>query len=505
MEFKIKIEQTYVKIPIQAEQPEETLEIFSGEEKLFEFRVPVCKEEKKIKYDYFSSLDVRQYKGKELTLRGNFGAAFFENICQDEENSQEKLVRPLIHFTAERGWINDPNGLVYQDGQYHLYFQHNPMNTQWQNMSWGHSACDDLLHFEGTETVMYPDEFGPVFSGCGLVNERGLLGLPKDALLFYYSAAGDGNEWSRGRAFTQKIAYSLDGGKTLVKMPGDAIGVIRQDSRDPKVFWHEESGAYIMVLWISGNEFGFFRSENLQDWEQTDSVDLQKAWECPDLFCLDCEGERVWVFTSADGFYYIGTFDGWRFQTDGVRRDAYLTKLPYAAQTYSNTKGRVISLPWLRTQNAGKLYTGMMGIPRELKLVKRNSEVTLSSLPVREYEETKRQIADFDWDGSSFAVSVQEPAVVEVELHPMHTEKITVNIFGQELTLCDNVLFYKGERTVFADTVEEIHMIADRDILEVYVNQGTGNAYYETGSDELQGSVIVKGCKGKGRIFIWRP
>lgn len=505
MEYRIKIAENYLAIPIQAEQPEETLEIFLDDQKLYEFRVPVCKDPEKVKYDYYSYLDVKEYAGQELSLRGNFGDRFFTDVCQSENNTWEPLVRPMLHFTAERGWINDPNGLVYHNGQYHLYFQYNPMNTQWQNMSWGHSVSENLLQFKMMDTVMYPDENGTIFSGCGLVNEREMLGLPKDALLFYYSAAADCNEWSKGRSFTQNIAYSLDEGKTLVKMPDPAVGVIKHDTRDPKIFWHEETQAYIMVLWIEGNEFAIFRSQNLKDWEQSDSFVLEKAWECPDLFCLDCEGEPVWVFTSADGFYYIGDFDGYKFKTNGKRRYAYQTSLPYAAQSYSNTEGRTIAVPWMRTKNVGKLYTGMMGIPRELKLVKCGEEMLLSMLPVREYENTKKKIADFNWDGSEFAVSVPAPAVAEVELHPQGTERILVEVYGQELTIWDNAIFYRGERTAFDAPLEEVHVIVDREIIEIHVNNGTGNAYYETGSDELQGSIKIKGCKGEGKIYVWQP
>ena len=115
----------------------------------------------------------------------------------------------------------------------------------------------------------------------------------------------------------------------------------------------------------------------------------------PDLFRLACGDESIWVFTSADGFYYLGQFDGYKFRTDGVQHRAYITNLPYAAQTYSGVEDRVISVPWLRTHNAGKLYTGMMGLRRELSLVKRNGKILLSLLPVREYEETKETAAEF--------------------------------------------------------------------------------------------------------------
>lgn len=505
MEYSVKIEQTYLGIPIQAEQPEEILEIYCGGVKLHEFRVPVCKDEKKMKYDYYSYLDLKEYQGQELTLKGNFEHTFWDSICQSETNEWEPIKQPLIHFAAERGWINDPNGLVYKDGVYHLYFQYNPMNTQWQNMSWGHSASTDLLRFKQMDNVLYPDENGTMFSGCGLVNEKGLLDLPEGTLLFYYTAAGSANDWSKGKSFTQRIAYSTDGGKTLKKLPKETIGVIKHDSRDPKVFWHEETQAYVMVLWISGNEFAILRSENLMDWTMTDSFVLDKAWECPDLFPLDCEGEKVWVFTSADGFYYLGEFDGYKFTTDGQRKYMYATKLPYAAQSYSGVKDRVITVPWLRTLTPGKLYTGMMGIPRELKLVKCGDEKVISMVPVREYENEKRLITSFNCDGGQFSVQIQKESVVEVELNPQETEAVYVDFFGQELTTRGDVIFYKGERTHLGVKIENMHIIIDRQIVEIHANNGTVNVYYETGSDELQGNIGIRGCKGAGKIYIWQP
>lgn len=505
MAYTFNLEKKYIGIPIQAEQPEEIMEIFCGDKKIYEFRVPVCKDTKNIKYDYYSYLDVSEYTGQELTVTGDMGEIFFENICQCDEYSYEPVDRPLLHFTPVRGWLNDPNGLVYHNGQYHLYFQYNPMNTQWQNMTWGHSVSTDLLQFKQLENVMYPDEYGTMFSGCGLVNDREMLGLPKDALLFYYTVAGKANKWGENEPFVQKIAYSLDEGKTLVKIPEPTIGELELDTRDPKVFWHEESGAYITPLWMKGNEFGIFRSENLKDWVRTDTLVFPKAWECPDLFKLDCEGESVWVFTSADGFYYLGEFDGYKFKTDGVQKMAYMTALPYAAQSYSNVEGRVVTIPWLRTLNKKKLYTSMMGIPRELKLLNVGGEKVLSMVPVREYEESKKQITQFDWNGKEFSVNIPDDSVAEVELYPQESETILLDIYGEELIIHGRTLSYKGQSVIFAEELEDIHVIVDREIIEVHGNRGTGNAYFETESDVLKGRIKIDGCKGKGKIYIWQP
>ncbi len=539
MEYKITASDKYLKIPVWAGRQEESLEIFIAGEKRFEFRVPLCGDEDG-ECDYYSYLNVNDAIGQTILFRGNFPQRFFEQICTSTERDERPIARPLLHYTAPRGWINDPNGLVYHDGVYQLYYQYNPMNTAWQNMSWGHAVSRDLLHFAYKGEVLYPDENGAAYSGCGLVNERGLLGLPKDALLFFYTAAGGNDPWSKDADFTQRLAYSTDGGETLVKVPEPVLKKIAMDSRDPKIFWHEETNAYVMVLWIQGNEFGIFRSENLKDWAESSRIVLKDAWECPDLFPLALDGKNIWVFMSADGFYFLGDFDGYTFHTDGVQRRAYMTGLPYAAQTYSGTGDRVIAVPWLRTHNTGKLYTGMMGLPRELGLVRRGSEILLTLLPVREYEQAKQsypleeQALDGqplnerpldgqplderpldgqplnerpleEQTGKEQAAYLAEEAAAEIALRPCEGEVITIRFFSHEMQIRENVIFYRTERTVIPEGIEDIHILIDRGILEIYANSGTRNVYYETDLDDLKGKIAIRGCQNQAKLFIWRP
>ena len=280
--------------------------------------------------------------------------------------------------------------------------------------------------------------------------------------------------------------------------------MIERDTRDPKVFWHEESQAYIMVLWIRDNVFALFRSQNLKDWEETDRIDLPDGWECPDLFCLDCEGEQVWVFTSADGFYWTGKFDGYRFVCESSRKKVYTGRLPYAAQTYSGVQGRVISVPWLRTLNVGHLYTGMMGIPRELGLVKRGDEKLLTMVPVREYEAQKQEVCTFTWGEDSYETEIREDVVTEIELNLQEGGELTVEFFGQELRFAEDLLIFREDKMAFPEKPEKIRMIIDREVVEIFVNDGIGNACCETGEAALQGTIRINGCKGTGRICSWR-
>lgn len=391
MEKVIGIDKEYLYIPICPGREERKLEIFlrgEGEtpEKVYEFTVPVDGEAaEEYACDFYAEIPVRQYRGRELFLRGDFPRAFEEGILLSGKRQAADGERPSVHFTADAGWTNDPNGLIYADGVYHLYFQYNPFNTSWNNMSWGHAVSGDLLHWRQEETVLFPDESGTMFSGCAIPNDRGLLGLPKEALLFFYTAAGGSNEWSRGVKSTQKIAYSLDGGRTLCKMEKPCLPTVCPENRDPKVYWHEESQAYVMVLWLEENDFGIFRSRNLAHWEQSDRLTLEGAWECPDLLCLRGEnGESCWFFWAADGYCFPGEFDGYRFRPHGSRQQAYVNKIPYAAQTYSGIADRVISIPWLRMENDGRAFTGTYGIPVELGCRKTEEGYVLTQRPVRE-------------------------------------------------------------------------------------------------------------------------
>ncbi|WP_051201057.1 glycoside hydrolase family 32 protein [Butyrivibrio sp. XPD2002] len=299
-------------------------------------------------------------------------------------SSRKENCYPIMHFAPDYGWLNDPNGLVYHDGIFELYYQSNPNGVEWDDMTWGHARSTDLIHWEELEPVLYPDENGMMYSGCGLRNDRGELGLPKDALLFPYTAAGF-DEGLSNPYFTIRLAYSTDGGASLIKRGDKLLQEMAPDNRDPKVFWHEDSKAYILVLWIEKNDFGIFRSPNMQDFELSQRITLEGGFECPDLFELPVIGddgnvsEKRWVFWAADGMYFVGDFDGYKFTPTQDKKQAYfITTLPYAAQTWSgDPKGRVIQIPWLRTKCVYEQTTSAMGIPRELTLKKAGGDYVI--------------------------------------------------------------------------------------------------------------------------------
>ena len=258
------------------------------------------------------------------------------------------------HFTTGLGWMNDPNGLVYHNGIYHMYFQYNPKRLDWGDIGWGHATSSDLLNWQNHGLVMAPDEHGMIFSGSAI--------SVGEVIYCYYTAAPVGN------LFTQRLARSYDGGMTLVRDDSFVVETICRENRDPKVFYHEQTSAYIMILWLEENDFAILRSTTPDGhFEMSQRFTLPGGFECPNLFEID----GVWFMWTADGYYYPGTFDGLEFKWNGKRHSAFADKIPYAAQVFSGTKD-VILIPWLRIpdKNPPEKWNGAMGIPRKLSAIK---------------------------------------------------------------------------------------------------------------------------------------
>lgn len=368
---------------------------------------------------------------------------------------------PKVHFAAEYGWINDPNGLIYHDGIYEIYFQYNPYGTKWGNMTWGHARTKDFLSYEELAPVLHPDENGTMYSGCGIINERGLLGLPKDALILFYTAAGGTNPESEGKKFTIRMAYSVDGGNTYVKFGEPVLDSLAAENRDPKVFWHEESGAYILVLWLEEQDFAIFRSENLEKFTLSQRLTLKGGFECPDLFKLSVKDseESKWVFWAADGSYYVGEFDGYTFTRTQERKLAYAGRiengeckpsLAYAAQTYHGVGDKVMSLPWLRTECVAEQTTGVMGLPRYFSLVETEGGYVLC-----------QELPDFVREGLE-KKNLQE-LVEECRLDVEYSQE------------CATLTLRSASRTILLENIDtdELDIVYDKGVVEIANGKNT--------------------------------
>jgi fructan beta-fructosidase len=425
--------------------------------------------------DYWVYRDVSRLQGKTLTLRFARRVPGMEMIHQaDRFPGQDSLYRearrPQLHFSPRRGWNNDPNGLVWHDGEYHMYFQHNPYERDWENMHWGHAVSRDLLHWEELPDALYPDTLGTMFSGSAVVDSANTAGWGKDAIVAFYTSAG--------KKMTQNVAYSLDKGRTFTKYQGNPV---LGPDRDPKVFWHEPSRKWVMVLY-NENHIAIYNSTDLKTWAYRSRV--KGFYECPELFELPVDGDpnrRKWVMYAASGTYMIGSFDGAVF-TPEKGKYHYHTGVMYAAQTFNHTPdGRRIQVGWGRIDAPGMPFNQMMLFPAVMSLRTTSEGVRLFCNPIPEVE--RLHTRHHALGGLSVAQANERLKDVKSGLvHAVMDLEIDRGL-GLELFFQGNpILYYDGNYTKFNGFPYEsetpgafrfrIEMILDRTSVEGYVDGG---------------------------------
>ena len=370
------------------------------------------------KVDYYVPFDLSAYEGKDISI--DVQGMPESSLCWEKMNltdtfdmiNHEKF-RPVYHHTPAYGWMNDPNGMFYKDGVYHLYFQHNPYGSTWGNMTWGHSTTTDLVNWNYEGLAIKPDAWGAVFSGSAVVDYDNTAGFGKNAVVAFYTSAKS-SPW--GDTQSQSMAYSLDNGKTFVKYAYNPIVTSsKRDFRDPKVFWYAPDKHWVMIL-AGGQEMDIYSSKNLKDWKYESSFGAKQGahggvWECPDLVELPVEGtkEKKWVlicninpggpFGGNAAQYFVGTFDGKKFVNESPTQTKWMDwgKDHYATVTFSNAPGgRCIALGWMsnwqyQTVLPTLQYRGSNTIARDLTLYRQDGELLLRCTPSPEIEKARMQ------------------------------------------------------------------------------------------------------------------
>ena len=350
--------------------------------------------------EWWGSLDVSEFKGKKVQVAVNImplDSKALDSIKQSDSDVDAKdlyreSLRSQVHFSPKRGWTNDPNGLVFYRGEYHLFFQHNPYGWNWGNMHWGHATSRDMVHWTEHGDVLEPDNLGAMFSGSAVVDWNNTSGFGKGnepPLVLIYTAAGTPT--------TQCIAYSNDG-RTFTKYTSNpVIPEISGGNRDPKVFWHAATKQWILVLYVEmpgkKHSIHFFNSSNLKEWKLASitegGIDGDKyLFECPDFFELSVDGDKTkskWVLNAANSEYAIGNFDGKTFQPEASRLADVRGQGFYAAQTFSDLPdGRRIQIGWLQAPSPGMAFNQLQSIPCELKLRSTSEGPRLYRTPIKE-------------------------------------------------------------------------------------------------------------------------
>lgn len=359
----------------------------------------------------------------------------------------KEIFRPQFHFTAPSGWLNDPVGLVYYQGEYHLFYQHNPNDVMWGTMHWGHAISNDLLHWQHLPIALVPDELGTIFSGSAAVDWQNSLGFQSDSepvLVAAYTSAGE--HAMPQKPYTQSLATSLDQGRSWQKYPANPVlgNISGGADRDPRIFWHAPTKRWVMVLYLDREpSFGIFNSPDLLHWQQVSVI--PGFYECPDLFELPVKGqtgESRWVLIGADGGYLIGQFDGQVFTPEGEKLALDHGYNFYASQTWNDIPqedGRRIMMTWMRGgQYPDMPFNQQMAIPCELTLHETGDGLRMSRWPVREIKGLYGDTITIDQTvvtpGNDLLKDINGKCFdLSLELDLRNAQDFTLEVFGEKI------------------------------------------------------------------------
>jgi fructan beta-fructosidase len=393
---EIALEKKYLHFPVKNRAPVRRVSVEVDGKVVREFTIELADGDA----DWFAPLDVSAWQGKTATIATNSlpgGSRAFAMISQDNAPKDAgklygEAARPQLRFSPPRGWTNDPNGMVYSDGEWHLYYQHNPYGTEWGNMHWAHAVSKDLVRWEELPIALYPQKFGDwVFSGSAVVDKENTSGWKKgsnELLVGAYTSTGRG----------ECIVYSNDRGRTWTEYEGNPV--VKHAGRDPRLLWHRASKQWVMAVYDEAEKkqwIAFYTSPDLKKWTYRSRI--EGYYECPDLFELPLDGDKTkykWVLTAANSDYQVGTFDGERFTPETKKIKGVHGKGFYAAQTFANAPdGRVIQIGWFQTPAPGMAFNQSMTVPLELGLTKTSDGPRLTWTPVKELESLSKNAYEF--------------------------------------------------------------------------------------------------------------
>lgn len=429
-----------------------------------------------------------------------------------EECTYREKLRPAFHFTARQGWLNDPNGCVFHDGEYHLFFQHNPTGVDWGNMTWGHAVSPDLVRWRQLDHAILPYGGGTIFSGSAVVDTHNTSGLGKNGkppLVALFSHAR--------KPFGQALATSTDKGRSWSLFAnGDHVVPnqgLDESERDPKVFWHSPSGKWIMVLWVQKGRARFFSSPDLLHWTHTSDFIGEGFYECPDLFELPVEGDarnRKWILHDASFKYWIGSFDGTAFRAElGPVRGEYGGNF-YAAQTWNNAPSGVVQIAWMNGgQYPGMPFNQQMSFPCELTLGLSGTAPFLRRRPVKEIESLHGQTVRVRNLPVKEAIRLGEglpagPLDIMVELDLRDATAVDIRISGIHIcyTAGDQTLSCLGSKAPLAleEGILKLRALVDITSIELFGNDGRVSLSSCFLPAEAEPGLTLSACGGAAQL-----
>ena len=524
---RVKTADKYILLPVEEEEGYAHIRVIKDNQVVKEFNCKLAIN----KTDYNVPLDVSEYGGDvllDIQFSGDKRSIGLINnfVCWKDikatnvfDSKNREKFRSIYHHTPLYGWMNDPNGMFYKDGVWHLYYQYNPYGSQWENMTWAHSTSTDLIHWKNHGEVIQPDALGTIFSGSSVVDKENTAGFGKDAVVAFYTSAG--------AAQTQSIAYSTDNGETFKKYVNNPILTSDvPDFRDPNVFWNEEVKQWNLIL-AAGQQMNIYSSKNLKDWKYESSFgegygNHGGVWECPDLlkmgdkWLLICNINPGGPFGGSATQYFVGSFDGHKFTCESkpeVTKWMDYGKDHYATVSFSNAPdGRIVVLPWMSNwQYANQVPTQQFrsanGLPRDLGLYSYNGEDYVSVKPSPEV------FAAFEKKPSGH---LQPAAYIEVTNIKSNASIVLSNDKGERVTMV-----YDGKNATFSmdrtesgvtdfhsdfkaktvaptnGIIKSMQIFIDRCSIEAFDTEGKVAMTNLVFPSKPYDKIIVKGCKVK--------
>ncbi|MBF1643080.1 MAG: DUF4980 domain-containing protein [Prevotella sp.] len=517
----------YILLPVEEDENNAHIRVIKDNQVVKEFNCKLAIN----KTDYSVPLDISEYGGDvllDIQFSGDKRSIGLINnfVCWKDikatnvfDSKNREKFRSIYHHTPVYGWMNDPNGMFYKDGVWHLYYQYNPYGSQWENMTWAHSTSTDLIHWKNHGEVIQPDALGTIFSGSSVVDKENTAGFGKDAVVAFYTSAG--------AAQTQSIAYSTDNGETFKKYVNNPILTSDvPDFRDPNVFWNEEVKQWNLIL-AAGQQMNIYSSKNLKDWKFESSFgegygNHGGVWECPDLlkmgdkWVLICNINPGGPFGGSATQYFVGSFDGHKFTCESkpeVTKWMDYGKDHYATVSFSNAPdGRIVVLPWMSNwQYANQVPTQQFrsanGLPRDLGLYSYNGEDYVSVKPSPEV------FAAFEKKPSG---RLQPAAYIEVTNIKSNASIVLSNDKGERVTMV-----YDGKNATFSmdrtesgvtdfhsdfkaktvaptnGVIKSMQIFIDRCSIEAFDTEGKVAMTNLVFPSKPYDKIIVKGCKVK--------
>ena len=478
----LNVAENYLLLPIQDDAPEGKICIVvNNEQKGTVMNVRLARE----RVDSYVPFELSAYKGQSVSV--DIQGVPESAVCWKElkmsdsfDMANKECFRPVYHHTPVYGWMNDPNGMFYKDGVYHLYFQYNPYGSVWGNMHWGHSTSSDLMHWKFEGSAIVPDAWGAIFSGSCVVDHENTAGFGKGAIVAFYTSAKS-TPW--GDVQSESMAYSLDNGKTFTKYEGNPILTSSErDFRDPKVFWYAPGKHWVMMLAV-GQHMEIYSSVNLKDWKKESEFGAMQGahggvWECPDLVEIPVEGTRQkkWVlicnlnpggpFGGSAAQYFVGSFDGKTFVNESPTLTKWMDwgKDNYATVTWNNAPdGRCVALGWMSNwQYANNVptrqYRSANTIARDLTLYRVGEELYLKSTPSPEVKKARGE--KVSKPSFNVAGEYEVPSLLDDNKGAYEVELVIQNQGASKIAFC--LLNEKGEKVSMHYDLARRQFVMDR-------------------------------------------